>query len=241
MTGLPTVFWDFDGTLAFRRGMWSSCLWQAVNTADAAGSVKQEAIAAGLQSGFPWHTPDVGHPHLTSSSEWWAALAPVLRKALAASGVEPDTINAALELVPAIYTNPTYWNVFDDAFPTLEKLRDMGWRHIILSNHVPELPQLVSDLGFDDLVSAVYSSAHIGWEKPNLRAFEYALAAANHPQHCFMVGDNLVADIQGALSANIPSVLVRSEAGSAPTGLEVIFDVIPDLRKSITKTRVKRT
>lgn len=110
-----------------------------------------------------------------------------------------------------------------------------------MSNHVPELPQLVSDLGFGDLVSAVYSSAHIGWEKPNLRAFEFALAAANHPQHCFMVGDNPVADIQGALSANIPSVLVTSEAGPAPTRLEMLFDVIPDRRKRAAKTRTKRT
>lgn len=99
MTGRPTVFWDFDGTLAFRPGMWSSCLWQAVHTVDASRSVKQEAIAAGLQSGFPWHTPEAGHAHLTSSAQWWAALEPVLRKALDSSGVEPGTIHAALELV----------------------------------------------------------------------------------------------------------------------------------------------
>jgi hypothetical protein len=36
-----------------------------------------------------------------------------------------------------------------------------GWHHILLSNHIPELPQLVEALWLSDFFVAVYSSGRI--------------------------------------------------------------------------------
>ena len=82
---------------------------------------------------------------------------------------------------------------------------------MILSNHVPELPALVDALGLSALVDRVFSSAATGFEKPNPRAFEIALHECGSPGEVWMIGDNPVADMDGARSVGIPGILVRSD------------------------------
>jgi putative hydrolase of the HAD superfamily len=222
--GLPTIFWDFDGTLAWREGLWRRCLADAVREVDPTHPIDESEIGKHLSSGFPWHSPEVAHTEVRTAAEWWDRLQPTLEGALTNSGVEASTARSAAALVRTTYTAPSAWKVYDDVRPSLNVLRERGWRHVILSNHAPELPQLVVALGLDDLVSGVLTSADIGWEKPNLFAFRYALAAADHPSACFMVGDNPVADIQGAQAALIPAVLVRT---SDDSGLGPALETIP--------------
>ncbi len=33
------------------------------------------------------------------------------------------------------------WELFDDTLPALDQLSADGWSHVVLSNHVPELPR----------------------------------------------------------------------------------------------------
>ncbi len=80
----------------------------------------------------------------------------------------------------------------------------------LFSNHVPELPQIVSGLGLEGLIRHSISSAVIGYEKPHPEAFRIALALAGDPEEVWMVGDNFLADVNGAEAAGIPAVLVRS-------------------------------
>ena len=101
--------------------------------------------------------------------------------------------------------------LFDDTLPALAELRRAGWRHVILSNHVPELPALVDGLGLAGVVDLTLSSATIGFEKPNPQAFAHARRACGDPDELWMVGDNPVADIDGATRAGIPAILVRRD------------------------------
>jgi putative hydrolase of the HAD superfamily len=104
------------------------------------------------------------------------------------------------------------WSVFDDAIPALTRATDAGWRNVILSNHVPELPELVSRLGLGDHVERTFTSALTGYEKPNPDAFAIALRECRNPRVAWMVGDNPVADVHGAESVGIPAILVRTTA-----------------------------
>ncbi|SNY55076.1 HAD family hydrolase [Paractinoplanes atraurantiacus] len=61
--------------------------------------------------------------------------------------------------------------VFPEAEPSLRRLAEAGWRNAILSNHVPELDRLVTGLGLGEHVHAVFTSAVVGWEKPNVKFF----------------------------------------------------------------------
>jgi putative hydrolase of the HAD superfamily len=105
------------------------------------------------------------------------------------------------------------WELFDDTVPALTELRAAGWRHAILSNHVPELPGLIGALGLSGLVDVVLTSAITGYEKPHPEAFALAFEASGQPEQAWMVGDNPIADVEGAQAAGIPAILVRTRPG----------------------------
>jgi putative hydrolase of the HAD superfamily len=90
-------------------------------------------------------------------------------------------------------------------------LKSLGWEQAILSNHIPELPDIVEALGLTPYVQAIFSSALMGYEKPHPQAFLQVLALLDHPQTIWMIGDNIEADVMGAQSVGIPAILVRQE------------------------------
>ena len=51
------VFWDFDGTLAERDGMWPNVMYDAILRIDPSSEVSLTCLAAGLQRGFPNYGP----------------------------------------------------------------------------------------------------------------------------------------------------------------------------------------
>jgi putative hydrolase of the HAD superfamily len=134
---------------------------------------------------------------------------PVLGRAYEAAGYEPDRALELAEAARRLYVDPDVgWALFDDTLPALERLSQAGWTHAILSNHVPELRQLVAGLGLDDVVAFVSCSAETGYEKPHARAYASVLDRL-HPAEAWMAGDNVVADVLGAEAVGIPAVLVR--------------------------------
>ena len=88
------------------------------------------------------------------------------------------------------YIDPAGYVVYDDSVPTLRELGRRGWRHFILSNHVPELPDIVAALGLRPFVEEVITSARVDYEKPNPAIFRLALDMAGDPAEAWMVGDN---------------------------------------------------
>ena len=80
-----------------------------------------------------------------------------------------------------------------------------------MSNHVPELQDIVEGLRLAELIDESLSSAVTGYEKPNPKAFALGREAAGDPDEIWMVGDNPHADVLGAESVGIPAILVRSD------------------------------
>ena len=72
----------------------------------------------------------------------------------------------------------------------------------------PEDP--LAGLGLGDRFEAVLNSAATGFEKPHPRAFALALASAGQPRVAWMIGDNPVADVGGAVAAGLRAILVRT-------------------------------
>ncbi|HZT83984.1 MAG TPA: HAD family hydrolase [Gaiellaceae bacterium] len=205
------LIWDFDGTLAHRRGEtgWSILLAEALDAEEPGHGHSADTFRTHLRDGFPWHRPEVAHPELRDPDAWWASVLPLLSRAYEAVGLEHTR---ALELADAarrLYVDPGVgWALFEDTLPTLERLSRAGWTHAILSNHVPELRHIVAGLGLDDVVSFLSCSAETGYEKPHPQAYASVLEAL-HPAEAWMVGDNVVADVLGAEAVGLPAVLVR--------------------------------
>jgi putative hydrolase of the HAD superfamily len=211
LSGVRLLIWDFDGTLAHRRGEtgWSILLAEALDAEEPGHGHSAETFRPHLREGFPWHRPEVAHPELCEPEAWWASVRPVLARAYEAAGYVPAR---ALELAGAarrLYVDPAVgWALFDDTLPALERLSQAGWTHAILSNHVPELRQIVAGLGLDELVAVISCSAETGYEKPHPQAFA-SVVDRLRPAEAWMVGDNVVADVLGAEAVGIPAVLVR--------------------------------
>jgi putative hydrolase of the HAD superfamily len=220
------LLWDFDNTLAQRPGLWSQCLAEVVNCAYPEKKTVRESFRPYLMSGFPWHGAEVSHDHLSTSQQWWTALAPILEQAL--------RLGAALEhrqacdlagKVRSAYLDPRTWVVFDDVVPALELLAQHGWNQVILSNHVPELPELVAALGLSPFFTAIHTSGTSGFEKPHPRSYAAVLETfASAPARVVMVGDSYSADFAGARAAGLEAVLVRSSHPQCDTSFPTLIE-----------------
>ena len=91
-----------------------------------------------------------------------------------------------------------------------EELRNEGWRHVILSNHVPELRRIVDGLGLTPYFERIFNSAEMGYEKLHPRAFQYVMESLGPVREIWMVGDNAVADVQGGRAVGMNALLARA-------------------------------
>ncbi len=117
----------------------------------------------------------------------------------------------------AEFYRPDAWQLIEGAREALHLTRDSGYRNVILSNHGPELPDLVAALGLGDVVESTITSAAVGAEKPNRALFEFALilVGVTARDDVWMVGDNPIADVQGAQDAGIRAILADGDHGDA--------------------------
>ena len=216
------VFWDFDGTLARRNGMWSGALLDALRLVEPSTTVTPEQLSPLLRSGFPWHSPDVVGAQ-QSAEQWWASLTPTIIDAYLGVGVDAKHAESATASVSAEFYRTDAWTLVEGAPDALRETRDAGYRNVILSNHPPELPALVDALGLSPLVDDTITSATVGAEKPHRTIFDYAMTSAHvtADDDLWMVGDNPIADVQGARAAGIRSILAD---GAYPdsTGVTVL-------------------
>lgn len=224
MTARRLVIWDFDGTLGHRPGGWTGAIAEAAASVFPGLEVSRDALRPHLQTGYPWHEPEVLRPPM-APDDWWAALGPALSKALRkATGLTEAEAAAALPAIRSAYTQPSHWELFDDALVALDRLRAAGWRQAVLSNHVPELRSIVGALGLMPLLDGVYCSAESGIEKPRPEAFAAVLEDFDGPIMVLVVGDSYTADVAGAARAGLDSILVRNSHPSAPRQAETLVE-----------------
>ena len=207
---MKALIWDFDGTLGYREGgMFRAALLEVIEQTAPDWNGDGEDLRAYLQSGFLWHTPGQPHLHIRTGQEWWEMLYPVFERALQGVGFNRPRARLMARQTRGVYTNPVRWRLFPDVAPALAGLSAQGWTHYILSNHVPELPDIVDRLGLMSWVATVHTSAQMGYEKPHPKAFEHVVRALPEDAEIWMIGDSLEADVRGAESLGIKAILVR--------------------------------
>jgi len=173
--------------------------------------IRLEDIRAGLRNGFPWHRADDPHPYPGDRERWWEAVERLIADALAGAGVRRGDCRALAREVRTRFVDPSIgWRLFDDAVPALTTMAEFGWTNAIVSNHVPELPELVAGVGLDAHVDAIFTSALVGFDKPNPAFFERVAEAYGKPREVWMVGDNPAADVAGAEAVGFHAILVRT-------------------------------
>lgn len=211
-SGMKCLLWDFDGTLAYRKGGWQSALAEAARRELPEIALQPGDLRPYLRSGFPWHQPERVRSPGQPADEWWAQLETVFESAfIQAAGLSSGRARRIARRVREVYLEMSWWRLFDDTLDCLGALAAEGWKHVIVSNHVPELPDIVRRLGLSPYVSAIYNSASLGVEKPNPKIFQMVLADLQPGGDVWMIGDNPVADVEGAEAVGINAVLARTE------------------------------
>lgn len=212
MADRGVILWDFDGTLGERPGGWDGLLIEALDAETPNHAFTAQDFYPHLKRGFPWQEWHVSHSEWKTAETWWDNLRPVLARAYTRVGVDPTMAAALTEVARQQYPDPSRFVLYDDTLPTLRELSDHGWRHAILSNHVPELAEIISHTPLVDLVNWVISSGTCGFEKPHPGAYAHAQGVIDAPI-AWMVGDNPECDVVAARRAGFRALLVRRDDG----------------------------
>lgn len=158
-----------------------------------------------------------------------ATYSSVLREVLIEKGygdVSSDVIRAALDQLFSV--TQTNWALEEDSLPTLQKLQESGYSLGLISNagDDQDVQQLARGFGINRYFDFVLTSAACSYRKPHRRIFELALA---HwyllPEEAVMVGDSLLADVQGAKNVGMYGVWLNRRADPQ---MEMQESVSPD-------------
>jgi putative hydrolase of the HAD superfamily len=209
------VFWDFHGTLAHAPMEWGAAMVEVLAAVRPGHGIDRETMFGFIQEGFPWHTPERAHPELGIADAWWQHVGGAMARGYGRAGVDGSLAGELAGRVRDQFLKPHRYRVDPAARDALTTVAAAGWTNMVLSNHVPELEQVLADVGLRDLVERVFTSARTGYEKPHREAFAGPLRDAGGPERVWMVGDNPIADVKGAEAAGIPAILVGGRAGDA--------------------------
>jgi putative hydrolase of the HAD superfamily len=119
------------------------------------------------------------------------------------------------------------FTTYPDARGALAELRTRGVALVVVSNWDVSLPAILREVGLEELVDGVVTSAQVGDPKPGRAIFDAALtlAGSSSPRAAVHVGDSVADDVHGALAVGIQPVLLHrehAEPGVPPPGVPVI-------------------
>jgi HAD superfamily hydrolase (TIGR01549 family) len=146
------------------------------------------------------------HPELDHDEEIWVLFTQRIIEGMGGTG---DTYAAAAEMEGA-WARAEHFELYEDALPTLDAVRDRGLKVGLLSNSARDLDEFVGHHGLR--VDAVLTSRAHGKTKPHEAIFRRMLELLEvHPEEALMVGDTLDDDVEGALAVGMRAVLVDRE------------------------------
>ena len=144
-------------------------------------------------------------------------LLPVFRALYQAKGISPDEALTADTAWAFRRASTTRLRAYAGAGALLAALRFTGRTVILLSNAQSSFtrPEL-NELGLMDRFNRIYISSEIGFQKPDPRFFSAALRELDlDPADCLMVGNDPVCDVDGAVSAGMDAVYLRTALSPA--------------------------
>jgi putative hydrolase of the HAD superfamily len=212
------IIFDLGNTLIYFDAYWPAVLSEAIvalyNSLQNSGlDLERESFLSGFRQRLESYYQERETEFIEYTTHY------VLRDLLAQTGcaaVPESVLRAALEAMYAV--TQMYWKVVDDAHPTLQALRSLGYRLGMISNAGDDrdVQVLVDRAELRPYFDFILTSAAEGIRKPNPRIFRTALARWDLPPgRAVMVGDMLGADILGAKNAGIFSIWVTRYADSA--------------------------
>ncbi|MGI0149976.1 MAG: HAD family hydrolase [Thermoplasmata archaeon] len=144
-------------------------------------------------------------------------------------GLESDEL--VLDELQSEFSHGVAWRVFPEANATLNDLRSAGIHLGVISNASHELPRILQKVGLASFFETITYSFGVGAEKPDVRIFRRAIAAANAMEdRSVHVGDSFEADYLGARRAGLHAILLQRQGEpQAPCPLIRSLTGLPEL------------
>ena len=138
------------------------------------------------------------------------------QKVLQALDIEID-VRFSLELNQKLLDLlPHQQHLMDDAFDTLEALVERDYKLHIISNGYQDIQiKKMKSGGIYHFFDQIITNDIAGARKPEKAIFDFALYRANGDvSNSLMIGDNLIADIEGAKNAGLRTIYFNPELGA---------------------------
>lgn len=109
-------------------------------------------------------------------------------------------------------------NLYSYTIPLLEALHNQGTKLVLLSNvtgSTEVFQRELYDRGLSKYFDRIIWSSEIDYRKPSEQSFRFALeSTGSFASSTLMVGDNEIADVQGAKAVGISAMLVSDHVGT---------------------------
>lgn len=145
--------------------------------------------------------------------------------------VEVDDAEADALFAGYLKRYEVQWAAFDDAIPTLRRVRDAGLRTVVLTNGEDAHQRLKLDMtGLATEIDLLVSTSTLPVSKPDPRAYLLTCERADvAPKEALMVGNSLAHDVLGPIEAGMDAVLLDRHDAHLDAGVRRITS-LDDLR-----------
>ena len=220
---IGTVFLDAVGTLFRVKGSVGEIY--AATALKYGLEVPAQTIEANFRRAFR-AAPPLAFPNLppaqliAAERDWWRA------RICESFGMAQNDHRADLLLgdLFQLFSGARSWDLYPEVPEVLVALKTAGCRLGVISNFDSRLPAVLDSLKIGSFMDVVIWSSRVGVEKPAPKIFLSALVAARvTADQAAHIGNELEADVHGALAAGMRGILL-DRSGTAPqgTGIQVI-------------------
>ncbi len=206
------VLFDLDDTLYSRAETFRKVAQRFVDVH--VGPDTAEPVTAIVEKLVRW---DELEPRNATSQEARQSLMDRIKR-------EYPSITSSIDQLIAWYREEMIENLAPDPAlePVLRRLDEAQVPWGVITNGDRFQLRKISSLGLDGRPEQVILSDVEGWRKPDIRLFNLALErmGIEDPKRVLMIGDNPVADIQGAIEAGMETAWMRLERSWNQTGYQ---------------------
>jgi len=147
-----TVFIDFHGIIAYKS--YSDTLYQVLTEVYPNNIYSKSTFRDLLDGSYLWDNPQIPHPQLNKAEAWWEYMETKLKEAYVQIGYKDEAENL-VKRFKELYMDANEYMIYEDTVEALKKIKEMGWRIVILSNHMPELKEVVKKMPFSKYIKKV--------------------------------------------------------------------------------------
>ena len=144
--------------------------------------------------------------------EWWRAR---VSETFAPIGKFPN-FDAYFDALFSYFANPAHWIADVEAAPTLQRLKNDGFKLGVISNFDYRLYRILDGLDLTRYFDSITISSEAGYAKPRREVFDAALLRAGvDARDAMHVGDSEHLDFTPAAALGMAALLIDRETGQA--------------------------